>query len=166
MVCKACLLLHLFVDFFLVCEQKRVRGKSSGGSGRTNEAAFWTNPQFLVTLDDVDPEDNENMSTLIVSLLQKYTREKRTQNKGESCEQFIQFRLYRILADSDAEQAKKTGKRLYASQLERCATSGPYINLRDITKRFRIGITNLVFFCLFFLIQLRQKLSFKCPGTT
>jgi hypothetical protein len=119
-----------------------VKGKSSGGSGRSNEATFWTNPQFLVTLTDVDKEDNENMATLIISLLQKYTREKRTQNKGESAEEFIQFRLYRILADKDAEEAKRTGKRLYASQLERCGTSGAYINLREITKRFRTGVNS------------------------
>lgn len=118
----------------------RLKGKSSGGSGRSNEASYWTNPQFLITLSDVDPNDNENLATVIVSLLQKYTREKRTQNKGQSCEEFIQFRLYRILTDADAKQAKQTGKRLYASQLERCATSGPYINLREVTKRYRIGI--------------------------
>lgn len=116
-----------------------VKGKTSGGSGRANEASFWTNPQFLITLADVDPNDNENMATVIVSLLQKYTREKRTQNKGESAEEFIQFRLYRILKEEDAKQAKQTGKRLYASQLERCATSGAYINLREVTKRFRTG---------------------------
>lgn len=127
-------------------KKKRVKGKSSGGSGKSNEASFWQNPQFLITLTDVDPEDNENLSTVIISLLQKYTREKRTQNKGESCEEFIQFRLYRILADSDAQQAKQTGKRLYASQLERCGTSGPYINLREVTKRFRTG-NFLLFSC-------------------
>lgn len=121
------------------CRAQRVKGKSSGGSGRTNEAAFWTNPQFLITLTDVDPDDQENMATIIISLLQKFTREKRTQNKGESSEEFIQFRLYRILSDTDAQQAKKTGQRLYASQLERCGTSGPYINLREVTKRFRMG---------------------------
>lgn len=116
-----------------------MKGKSSGGSGKSNEAAYWTNPQFLISLVDVDPDDNENMATVIISLLQKYTREKRTQNRGESCEEFIQFRLYRILSDEDAENAKKTGQRLYASQLERCGTSGPYINLREVTKRFRTG---------------------------
>lgn len=130
-------------------KKKRVKGKSSGGSGRGNEAQFWTNPQFLVSLVDVDPNDNENMATVIVSLLQKYTREKRTQNKGESCEEFIQFRLYRILAEADAQKAKRSGTRLYASQLERCATSGPYINLREVTKRFR---TSRVFFKIFYIV--------------
>ena len=77
------------------------------------------------------------MATLIVSLLQKYTRQKRTANKGESAEEFIQFRVYRILNAKDADNAKKTGQRLYASQLEKVAVSGPYINLREVTLRLR-----------------------------
>lgn len=92
----------------------------------------------MVKLTDVDPGDGENLATIIVSLLQKFTREKRVFNNAESCEEFIQFRLYKILKDSDAQLAKTTGKRLYASQLERCGTSGPYTNLREITKRFRM----------------------------
>jgi hypothetical protein len=98
----------------------------------------------LITLTDVDPDDNENMATVIVSLLQKYTREKRTDNRGEPCEESIQFRLYRILNDTDANEAKRTGRRLYANQLERCGASGPYINLREITKRFRTAPGNYV----------------------
>jgi hypothetical protein len=113
-------------------------GKSSGGCGKDSEALYWTNPQFLVRLTDVDPYDNENKATIIVSLMQKYTREKRIKNRGDSCEEFIQFRLYRILNASDADKAKKNGQRLYASQLERCSTSGSYINLREVTKRFRV----------------------------
>jgi hypothetical protein len=77
------------------------------------------------------------MATIIISLLQKYTREKRSQNNGQSSEEYIQFRLYRIINQSDADQAKKTGQRLYASQLERVSTSGPYINQREITHRYR-----------------------------
>jgi hypothetical protein len=114
-----------------------VPGKTSGGCGRGNEALYWTNPQFLIKLTDVDPLDNENMATVIISLLQKNTRQRRTQNSGQSCEEFVQFRLYRILNLADVEAAKKTGKRLYASQLERVGVSGPYINLREVTHRFR-----------------------------
>ena len=112
-------------------------GKTSGGCGRGTDASYWTNPQFLIKLTDVDPLDNENMATVIISLLQKNTRQRRTQNSGQSCEEFVQFRLYRILNLADVEAAKKTGKRLYASQLERVGVSGPYINLREVTHRFR-----------------------------
>lgn len=126
----------------MTLKTNRIPGKSSGGSGADNAASFWQNPQFLLTLTDVDPDDNENMATVIVSLLQKYTREKRTQNSGESCEEFIQFRLYQILNDRDAQEAKRTGLRLYASQLERVSTSGSYINLREVTKRLRMAPGN------------------------
>lgn len=117
-------------------------GESSGGCGRLDEAKFWSNPQFLVNLPDVNEKDNESMSTVVVSLLQKYSREMRSQNNGESCEEYIQFRLYRILNDSDAEVARKTGKYLYANQLERCGTTGAYINTREVTKRFRVKSGN------------------------
>ena len=113
-------------------------GVSSGGSGRRNEALYWTNPQFLITVKDVDPDDNENMATMIIALMQKYTREKRTANRGQSAEDYIQFRLYRILNEKDVQYAKSTGKCLSAAQLERCGTSGPYINTREVTKRFRV----------------------------
>ncbi len=119
-----------------------VPGKNSGGCGRTSEMMYWTNPQFLITLKDADPNDNENMATIIVSLMQKFTREKRSMNNGEQCEEFIQFRLYRVLSEKDAAYAKNTGKCLYASQLERCGVSGPYINLREVTKRFRTAPGN------------------------
>ena len=119
-----------------------VPGKSSGGSGKGNEALFWTNPQFLITLTDVDPIDNENMATIIVSLMQKNTREKRLKNRGQPAEEYLQFRLYRIVNDKDANEAKKSGTRLYASQLERVGVSGPYTNLREVTKRFRVAPGN------------------------
>jgi hypothetical protein len=117
-------------------------GKTSGGSGKQDEELFWTNPQFLLTLKDVDEDDKENKASVIVSLMQKYTREERLMHKGEACEDFIQFRMYRILDEKDAEQAKKTGQRLYANQLERCGMSGPYVNSREVTKRFRTAPGN------------------------
>lgn len=82
------------------------------------------------------------MSTVVISLLQKYTREERLNNKGYSTEQYIQLRLYKILNEEDADIAKKTGKYLYANQLERCGTTGAYINTREVTKRFRVSSGN------------------------
>lgn len=119
-----------------------VPGESSGGCGRPNESDYWKNPQFLVNLPDVDHEDNESMATVVISLLQKYTREERLNSNGEPCEQYIQYRLYRILNDQDAQVAKKTGKYLYANQLERCGSTGAYINRREVTKRFKVAPGN------------------------
>ena len=60
-------------------------------------AKFWTNPQFVFTLFDVDRDDNENKATVIVSLMQKDSRLKRIQSGTESpTEEYIQFRLYKV----------------------------------------------------------------------
>ena len=113
-------------------------GRTSGGCGQYDKSLYWTNPQFLISLTDVDPTDNENMATLIISLMQKNTREKRFKTNGEPAEEAIQFRLYRVKNKDDAMKAKSSGLRLYANQLEPAGTSGPYTNLRDLTKRFRL----------------------------
>jgi calpain len=39
---------------------------SAGGSGNSNNNIYWTNPQFLIKLEDVDKDDNEEMATVIV----------------------------------------------------------------------------------------------------
>ena len=38
---------------------------------------FWTNPQFRMTLTDPDEDDDENMCTALVAVLQKDRRKKR-----------------------------------------------------------------------------------------
>ncbi len=60
------------------------------------KADFWKNPQFQVKLTDVDKDDNENMATLIVALMQKDSRLKRRENYGEAAEEYIQFRLFKV----------------------------------------------------------------------
>ena len=59
-------------------------------------AKFWTNPQFLVTLTDVDHDDEENLATVIIALMQKDSRLKRLKARTESAEEFIQFRLFKV----------------------------------------------------------------------
>ena len=113
-------------------------GVSAGGNGQPDKNAYWTNPQFLIKLTDVDPTDDENMATVIISLMQKYTRQKRSETGGDSAEQSVQFRLYKVKNADDALKAKTAGHKLHVNQLETALTSGSYLNLRDITKRFRI----------------------------
>ena len=38
---------------------------------------FWTNPQFRVTVVDPDEDDDENLGTIIVGLMQKDMRKRR-----------------------------------------------------------------------------------------
>ena len=54
---------------------------------------FWTNPQYRVTVVDADEQDDDNTGTLIVALLQKDRRLKRS--KG--CELLtIGYTIYRV----------------------------------------------------------------------
>ncbi len=70
--------------------------------------------------------------------MQKYTREKRTENYGRISEDFIQFRLYRIRNVEDIKQSMKTGQKFRGEQLERVGNSGDYINKREVVARFRL----------------------------
>ncbi|CAF1014270.1 unnamed protein product [Brachionus calyciflorus] len=115
-----------------------LKKRSAGGSGNGGDRRFWTNPQFLIKLVDVDQEDNDNMATCIIALMQKYTREKRSLN-GQSAEEFIQFRIFRVLNDSDAEKSMKLGEKLSDFQLQKVGNSGDYINKREVTKRFKLS---------------------------
>jgi calpain len=113
------------------------KGKTAGGSGVSNQAKFWTNPQFLINVEDVDAYDNENKATIIVALMQKHSRSKRIDS--ESAEEFIQFKLFRVKDQRSVESLNKsTGLKLYANQVERIGASGSYINSREVTKRFRV----------------------------
>jgi hypothetical protein len=49
----------------------------------------------MIKLVDVDKDDNEEKATIIVALMQKNSRLKRDKS-GESSEEYIQFRIYRV----------------------------------------------------------------------
>lgn len=76
------------------------RGKTAGGCGQYNQAKFWTNPQFLIQVTDVDLEDNENLATVVIALMQKDCRLKRIKEKCDSAEEFIQFKLFKVVLDN------------------------------------------------------------------
>ena len=38
---------------------------------------FWTNPQYRINITDPDDDDDENMGTVLVGLMQKDRRKKR-----------------------------------------------------------------------------------------
>lgn len=114
-------------------------GVSSGGCGQSSQQKFWTNPQFLVHLTDVDENDDEDKCSLLVSLMQKDSRLKRiSQGTDESAEEYVQFRLFKIREGTDIDASRETGLKLYADHLDRIGTSGAYINSREVTKRFRV----------------------------
>jgi calpain len=100
------------------------RNVSAGGSGNNGDRRYWMNSQFLIKLVDVDLNDDNNMATMIVALMQKYTRERRVRHNGEAAEEFIQFRVYRIVDERDAEDSVRNGTKLSENQLERVGNSG------------------------------------------
>ena len=71
--------------------------------------------------------------------MQKYTREKRAENFGQPCEEFIQFRLYKVLNETYAQYCAENNIKLNESELERTGNSGNYINKREVTCRFRVS---------------------------
>lgn len=71
--------------------------------------------------------------------MQKYTREKRTENHGRISEDFIQFRVYKVRNPNDLMKSIQTGEKLQGQQLERIGNSGDYINKREVVGRFRLS---------------------------
>ena len=71
-------------------------GRTAGGSGVNNQAKFWTNPQYEFSISASDLT-SENSCWVIISLMQKNTRQNRIKLGLESAEEYIQFRLFRVL---------------------------------------------------------------------
>jgi hypothetical protein len=55
----------------------------------------------LIKLNDVDQDDNENKATVVVALMQKDSRLKRTKLKKDSAEEFIQFKLFKVISTKE-----------------------------------------------------------------
>lgn len=55
---------------------------------------YWTNPQYFVRLNFIDDDDNENLCTMIVALMQKDTRQRRI--LGLEGEDYVQFRVFKV----------------------------------------------------------------------
>ena len=60
-----------------------IKGFNAGGC-RNDLESFATNSQFLMTLTDSD-EDDDNMCTCVVSLIQKGTRQRKAVTDGNGC---------------------------------------------------------------------------------
>ena len=108
-----------------------VPGRTAGGCGQPDKQKFWINPQYLVHLDQ--PDTNSNDCVLIIAFMQKYTRQKRMQNRGDSAEEFLQLRVFRVNEGVDLSIFQNgSGEKLYPKDLERIGTSGSYINKREV----------------------------------
>lgn len=117
-----------------VHEGRWVRGSSAGGC-RNFPDTFWTNPQYRLQLyeEDDDPEDDEVACTLVVALMQKGRRMQRHQGAMFLT---IGFSIYEVPKEM-CEQNQHLQKDffLYTASKAKCKT---YINLREVTERFRL----------------------------
>uniref|UniRef100_A0A3B3VW34 Calpain-3 n=1 Tax=Poecilia latipinna TaxID=48699 RepID=A0A3B3VW34_9TELE len=114
-----------------VNEGRWVRGCSAGGC-RNYPDTFWTNPQYRLRLleEDDDPEDNEVVCTFVVSLMQKNRRKERKMGANLFT---IGFAIYEM--HGNKQHMQKDFFLLNSSK----ARSKSYINLREVTQRFRLS---------------------------
>uniref|UniRef100_A0A3P9NHC4 Calpain-2 catalytic subunit n=1 Tax=Poecilia reticulata TaxID=8081 RepID=A0A3P9NHC4_POERE len=108
------------------------RGVSAGGC-RNYPDTFWTNPQFVIKLDEVDDDPNdgeEEGCTVIVGLMQKNKRHRR--KVGEDMET-IGFAIYDVYHPESLLVHLKKDFFLYNRAAARSET---FINLRELCNRF------------------------------
>lgn len=122
-----------------------IRGQTAGGC-RNNLNTFALNPQFVITLVDPDEEDDEENCTVIVALMQKNRRSAKKYQMGSS-ELTIGFAIYALKDGIYQRDPVGSSSPAYGQQLlntdffkYNCsiARSPTYINLREITARFRL----------------------------
>nr|XP_033499272.1 calpain-3 isoform X1 [Epinephelus lanceolatus] len=117
-----------------VNEGRWVRGCSAGGC-RNYPDTFWTNPQYRLRLleEDDDPEDNEVGCTFVVALMQKNRRKERKMGANLFT---IGFAIYEVPKEMHGnKQHMQKDFFLFNSSKARCKS---YINLREVTQRFRL----------------------------
>ncbi|CAB3247107.1 unnamed protein product [Arctia plantaginis] len=114
-----------------VFEGEWVRGVTAGGC-RNFLDTFWHNPQYTITLRDVDEGDGENKCTVIVALMQKNRRSQRHQ--GLEC-LTIGFAVYRM---PDYGHVPKPLDLNFFKYNASAARSQSFINLREVSSRFKL----------------------------
>jgi hypothetical protein len=121
---------------------KWVKHVSAGGNGQYNETKYWTNPQYTFTINEIDLINGLKSCSVIIGLMQKYTRQKRAAAQVEATEEFIQFRVYKI------RNARRSGGSVDSSDLERVGASGSYTNKREVNSRFALSVGTYVIVCV------------------
>lgn len=106
---------------------------STAGGCRNFIETFASNPQYCVTLEDSD-EDDDNFCTCVVALMQKGSRRKKVMNDGGGCLS-IGFAIYHLEEPDDTPLPLDTDFFRYHSS---CARSKTFINLREVCNRFKL----------------------------
>uniref|UniRef100_A0A915DFL9 Calpain catalytic domain-containing protein n=1 Tax=Ditylenchus dipsaci TaxID=166011 RepID=A0A915DFL9_9BILA len=104
------------------------QGQTAGGC-RNFLKTFAMNPQYRMKLTDADPNDDDNLCTIIVAVMQKYRREMKHAGIDNLA---VGFAIYEV---------GSAGGRLdtdFFASTKSCARSPAFINLREVTGRFRV----------------------------
>ncbi|XP_027028191.1 calpain-3 isoform X3 [Tachysurus fulvidraco] len=116
-------------------EGRWVRGCSAGGC-RNYLDTFWTNPQYrLRLLEEDDEQDNDEVAcSFVVALMQKNRRKERKMGANLFT---IGFSIYEVPKQMQGnKQHMQKEFFLLNSSKARCKA---YINLREVTQRFRLS---------------------------
>uniref|UniRef100_A0A7N8YNZ1 Calpain 2, (m/II) large subunit b n=1 Tax=Mastacembelus armatus TaxID=205130 RepID=A0A7N8YNZ1_9TELE len=111
------------------------RGSTAGGC-RNHAQTFWTNPQFVIKLDeeDDDPHDNEVGCSFVVGLIQKNRRKLRRQ--GEDMHT-IGYAIYEVSTPKIKTREVRLNRDFFLRHAQK-ARSETFINLREISTRFKL----------------------------
>ncbi|XP_029904521.1 calpain-2 catalytic subunit-like isoform X3 [Myripristis murdjan] len=111
------------------------RGSTAGGC-RNYPNTFWTNPQFVIKLDeeDDDPDDGESGCTFVVGLIQKNRR--RMRKMGEDMHT-IGFAIYEVPEECCGQRNLHLHKNFFLRNAS-SARSETFINLREVCSRFTL----------------------------
>ncbi|CRK97524.1 CLUMA_CG010913, isoform A [Clunio marinus] len=114
-----------------VFEGEWVAGTSAGGC-RNYLDSFHRNPQYVMTLEEPDEDDEDGKCTVVVALMQKNRRSRR--NMGIDC-LTIGFAVYKV-TDRDLQQ--KPLRMNFFKYNASVARSPAFINLREVSCRFKL----------------------------
>ncbi|XP_059903845.1 calpain-2 catalytic subunit-like [Gadus macrocephalus] len=109
------------------------RGSTAGGC-RNYPHTFWTNPQFVIKLDeeDDDPEDGEEGCSMVVGLIQKNRRKLR--KVGEDMHT-MGFAIYEVPEEFSGQRNIHLNKNFFLRHAA-AARSETFVNLREVCTRF------------------------------
>ncbi|XP_056442654.1 calpain-2 catalytic subunit-like [Gadus chalcogrammus] len=111
------------------------KGSTAGGC-RNNPYTFWTNPQFVIKLneEDDDPEDGEEGCSVVLGLIQKNRRKMR--KSGEDMHT-IGFAIYELPEQFHGQTQVHLDKNFFLTHAQK-ARSETFINLREVSTRFKL----------------------------
>ncbi|KTG01615.1 hypothetical protein cypCar_00040865 [Cyprinus carpio] len=110
-------------------------GATAGGC-KKNSATFCSNPQFVIKLEeqDDDPLDGENGCTILVGLMQKDFRKDKRFGRDLNA---IGFTIYKVPDEFRGCNNVHLGPDVLLRQRS-VAGSNTFINLREVSKRFKL----------------------------